>query len=199
MRTGFCHPTRPQGYPQRTAEARPHGRRREPRSRTAWDRCASRSAAEEPDQLLALAIGQPGERLCRRDSTAGERARCLGRADLGQREQEVVDLRRPCERGRLGDDVFDPHPARGELPLQPCPPDPDLVRVPQRAPALIERPRGSGLARLCRHGRILGDLSLTGRPSRASPRTTPARVFPSPSPENDRACLQERVCAPHRS
>jgi hypothetical protein len=69
--------------------------------------------------------------------------------------------------------------------------------VPQRAPALIERPRGSGLARLCRHGRILGDLSLTGRPSRASPRTTPARVFPSPSPENDRACLQERVCAPH--
>jgi hypothetical protein len=92
---------------------------------------ALRSAIEAADQLLALAIGQ--------------------------RAQEAVHLRRPCELRRLGDDVFDPHPPRGELPLQPCPSAPDLIRVPQRTHALIERSPQSWSARIARHGPILGD------------------------------------------
>src|SRR5215218_100148 len=96
-----------------------------------------RSAAEERDQLVALAFGQPGDRLRRRDPTLGERARGLGRTDLRQREQEVVDLRRLCELRWLGDDLVDPRPPRGELPLQPRPSAPDLIRVPQGTHPLI--------------------------------------------------------------
>jgi hypothetical protein len=110
--------------------------------------------------------------------------RRLGRADLRQREEEVVDLRRPCELRWLVDDLVDPRPPRGELLLQPCPSDPDLIRLPQGTHPLIEGSPRSRVARLSRHGRILGDPSLTRRPFLKIPcHSTDRGGHASPGPE----------------
>jgi hypothetical protein len=122
-------------------------------------RARSRSAVEEPDQLVTLAFAQSADRLRRRDPALGEAARRLGWADLRQCQQEVIDLRCLCRLRWPGDDPLDLHPAQGEFLLQPCPAASDLVRVLQRTHALIERSPGSRIARLARHGRILRDLS----------------------------------------
>ena len=150
----------PQAYPQK----RPSKAAVPARARVAEDCDAQgrrearpRSAAEAPDQLVALAFAQSPDRLRRRNPALGEAPRRLSGPDLRQRQQEVIDLRRPCRHRWIGDDLLDPRPSQGELPLQPCPVASDLIRVPQRPHALIERSPGSRIARLTRHARILGD------------------------------------------
>src|SRR5215218_2440270 len=130
-----------QGYPQGTAQG-----------------TLARASPVDEDR-------EPNAPCAARTALSGRSGRSApGAGDRFQRAQEAVYLRRPCELRRLGDDVFDPHPPRGKLPLQPCPSAPDLIRVPQRTHALIERSPGSWSARIARHGPLLGDPPLTGRP-----------------------------------
>src|SRR5918996_5691170 len=79
----------PQAYPQappiEAACARASPRRGGPRSPGASRRARSRSAVEEPDQLVALAFAQSADRLRRRDPAVGEAARRLSGADLRHR------------------------------------------------------------------------------------------------------------------
>ncbi len=137
-----------------SADAEDRGRR------TGASRRASHSA-EESDQLVALAFGQAADGLRRRDPTVGERASRPDRTNLRQRKEEVVHLRRLCALRRPGNDFLDPHPPRGKLPLQLRSADADLIRLPQGAHALVERPPGGWIARLARHEGILGEPSLS--------------------------------------
>jgi len=67
------------------------------------------SAAEELDQLTALAFRHPANRLRGRDPAAAEQASGPRRTDLWHCEQEIVNLGRLRVGGRLGENILDPH------------------------------------------------------------------------------------------
>ena len=67
------------------------------------------SAAEELDQLTALAFRHAGNRLGGRDPAAAEEASGPRRTDLWHCEQEIVNLGRLRVGGRLRENIFDPH------------------------------------------------------------------------------------------
>lgn len=67
------------------------------------------SAAEEFDQLTALAFRHAANRLRRRDPAAPEEASGPRRTDLWQCKQEILNLGRLRAVGRLGENILDPH------------------------------------------------------------------------------------------
>ncbi len=71
--------------------------------------CVWISAAEEFDQLTALAFRHAANRLRGRDPAAAEEASDPRRTHLWQCEQEILNLRRLRVVGRLGENILDPH------------------------------------------------------------------------------------------
>ena len=122
--------------------------------------CVFFSAAEELDQLTALAFRHAANRLRGRDPAAAEEASGPRRTDLWHCEQEILNLGRLRVGGRLGENIGDPHSPRGEFLLQGRPTAADLVRLPQGPQPLIERLRRSSPAPLARHRGILGNPRL---------------------------------------
>ena len=116
-----------------------------------------KSGAEESDQLHALAFAQTADGLRRRDTAVRKASRRPGGTHPRQREEKVVHLGRLHELGWLAKDLLDSHAPCGELFLQPCPADSDLVRLAQGSQALVESPLGSSPAPRACHRPILGD------------------------------------------
>ncbi|HEU0245586.1 MAG TPA: hypothetical protein VFR38_00705 [Gaiellaceae bacterium] len=104
------------------------------------------SAADEFDQLTALAFRHAANRLRGRYPAAAEEASDPRRTDLWHCEQEILNLGRLRVRGRLGENILDPHSPGGEFLLQGRSAAADLVRLPQGPQPLIERLRRSSLA-----------------------------------------------------
>ena len=109
------------------------------------------SAAQEFDQLTALAFRHAANRLRGRDPAAAEQASGPRRTDLWQCEQEILNLGRLRVGGRPGENILDPYSPRGEFLLQGRSPATDLVRLPQGPQPLLERLCRSSLAPLARH------------------------------------------------
>ena len=128
--------------------------------------CVWISAAEELDQLTALAFRHTANRLRGRDPAAAEEASGPRRTDLWHCEQEILNLGRLRVGGRLRQNIGDPHSTGGELLLQGCSAAADLVRLPQGPQPLLEGLRRSSLAPLARHLRILGNPRLARAPDR---------------------------------
>jgi len=124
------------------------------------------SAADEFDQLTALAFRHPTHRLRGRDPAAAEEASDPRRTDLWHCEQEILHLGRLRVGGRLRENIGDPHSPRGEFLLQCRSAAADLVRLPQGPQPLIEGLRRSSLALLARHRAILGNPRLARAPHR---------------------------------
>ena len=134
--------------------------------------CVWISAAEELDQLTALAFRHAADRLRGRDPAAAEEASGPRRTDLWHCEQEISNLGRGRAGGRLRENILDPHSPGGEFLLQGRSPAADLVRLPQGPQPLIERLRRSSLAPLARHRAILGNPRLAERLTAACPSTS---------------------------
>jgi len=114
-------------------------------------RVRSISAAEEFDQLTALAFCHAAYRLRGSDPAAAEEASGPRRTDLWHGEQEILNLGRLRVGGRLRENIGDPHSPGGEFLLQCRSTAADFVRLPQGPQPLIEGLRRSSLAPFARH------------------------------------------------
>src|SRR3954466_785864 len=84
-------------------------------------------AAQERDQLVALALGQPADGLARRDAAVREDAIHLDAAVLGDREQKVEHLGGQQVFGGIQQQTVDLGPPGLQIALEAGPPGPDLV------------------------------------------------------------------------
>src|SRR2546423_7171440 len=120
---------------------------------------ASALAAQQPDQLVALALGQAADGLARRDLALTQDLVDLHAPVLRDGEQHVDDLRGLDELRRLQEQLVDRTPPRLEVALELRALGADLVGALQGIHALNERPlRGrrllrGGIGRRRRHGR----------------------------------------------
>src|ERR1019366_5810844 len=117
-----------------------------------------RSAMQHRDQLCSLALGEPADRLARRDAAVRENLVDLHATVLGDREQHVEDLRRLEEFGRVQEQLMDRVATRLEIAFELRALRANLVRTCQRIHSLVERTlrcSGTFMERLLtrRHGR----------------------------------------------
>src|SRR5579875_1915074 len=135
-----------------------------PGTRAGWGSAPSGrrrlAPAQQRDELAALALGQPAERLARRDPALGQDLVDLHAPVLGDREQQIEYLRGHHIIGRLEQQLVDRLAARFQVALELSPTAADVVRALQRLHPLDERPLGRGdglLERFTdrRHGRRL--------------------------------------------
>jgi hypothetical protein len=101
------------------------------------------SPDEEIDQTVALALGEPADRLRLPDAGGPEQAGGLDRAELRHRKEQLAHR---CSRGelrRVGEDLLDREPAFSQLLLQMRPRRPDLIRACEGVRTLlVEAGRG---------------------------------------------------------
>src|SRR5262249_60554827 len=94
---------------------------------------------EEANQLRALPVGEPSDRLRLADAAHVEEARRLYPPELRHGHQHVEDLRGRHVLGRVAQDLLDVDAAVLQVLFQLGPPDANVVRSLERFHALVER------------------------------------------------------------
>src|SRR5947209_20605998 len=108
-------------------------------------------AVEEANQLLALPVGEPADRLRLADPALVEQARSLHATELRHGHQHVEDLRSRDELRRVAQDLLDRHGPGLEVLLELRALDANVVRSSERLHALVKRTNWSLHLRRGRH------------------------------------------------
>src|SRR5215204_3540062 len=106
--------------------------------------------AEVRDELVALALGEPADRLARRDAALREDAVHLHAAVFGHREQQIEDLHGRQPLGRVEQQSVDLRTACFQVALEASTLRADLIRTLESIHALSEGTLRSGAQRRLR-------------------------------------------------
>src|SRR5204863_6319998 len=147
-----------------------------------------RLAAEVGDQLVPLALGEPADRLARRDPALREDAIHLHPAVLGDGQEQVEDLGREEVLRRVQQEALDLHATGLKIALEPRPAGADLVGALERIHALCQGTLGSRSSVMLRR-RLRGGRHAAAIVHTVSPRFGFAdRNFTRPEVELEGGC-----------